>query len=198
MLYKITRYFFLPIYRPEEGILSLSSEKNKVLYAVLIFLFLGIIYTISVQIAYTKGLGASVNPFIKIPAEDYYYWQRFYQIPFFFTTSIVFAGIVRLLSVPLKGEGSFEDHFCLFAVAQTFPMFITMWIPETIYFVFHEQTSVVPLWVDIVRQIIGILWALIIMVAGVSIIEKMKWYVSMFIVLLSAIPVIGLMVIFIR
>jgi hypothetical protein len=194
----IFRFFLLPAYKPVSGIRELRDSKKKVLYAVLLFLFLGIIYTITVQLGYMKGLGASVEPFIKIPAEDYYRWQRFYQIPFFFITSIVFAGTARLLAVPFSGAGSFEDHFCLFAVAQTLPMFITMWVPETIYFLFYSSTSVVPVWVDIVRQIVGIVWPLVIMVTGIAITEKIKWYLAAVITLVAAIPTVSLMVIFIR
>jgi hypothetical protein len=194
----LTRFFLLPIYQPLSGMEELIAHKKKVLYAVLIFLFLGIIYTLSVQLAYQKGLGANVEPFIKIPAGEYYFWQRFYQIPFFFLTSIVFAGLVRLLALPIGGEGSFEDHFCLFCVAQTLPMFLTMWLPETIYFVFFSQASIAPLWFDISRQVLGIIWPLAIMVLGIVIIEKIPWYASLLITLIAAIPVVGLMVIFIR
>jgi hypothetical protein len=159
---------------------------------------LGVAYTVSVQLAYSKGLGAKVQPFIKIPADDYYYWQRFFQIPFFFITSVVFAGIARLLSAILKGQGKFEDLFCLFCVAQTLPMILTMWIPETILFIFFPDQSIHPLWLDAARQILGMLWLMFIMVLGISIIEKIKWLYSVLVMVLSAIPVTALMIIFIR
>lgn len=198
MLRYLLRFFFLPAYRPIVGIRELAGCNKKLAYAVVIFLFLGIIYTISVQIAYMKGLGANVEPFIKIPADEYYRWQRFYQIPFFFLTSILFAGLVRLLSVPFSGKGTFEDHFCLFAVAQTFPMFVTMWVPETVCFVFFSSATLLPVWVDVARQIAGIVWPLVVMVIGISMIERIRWYVSSGITLLAAVPVTALMVIFIR
>jgi hypothetical protein len=198
LLNKIIKYFFLPVYRPVSGMHDLIQDNRKIGYSILIFLFLGIIYTFSVQLAFMKGLGANVEPFIKIPAVEYYYWQRFYQIPFFFLTSIIFAGLVRLLSITFSGKGTFEDHFCLFCVVQTFPMLITMWLPETIYFVFFNQATIFPGWVDITRQIIGILWPLILMVIGIMIIEKIKWYAATLTTLISSIPIIALMVIFIR
>jgi len=195
---ELLRFFLLPIFQPIKGIQLLLENKRKITYSVLIFLFLGIIYTISVQLAYMKGLGANVEPFIKIPANEYYFWQRFYQIPFFFITSIIFAGTVRLLSIAFSGKGRYEDHFCIFAIAQTFPMFITMWVPETIYFVFFSKATVMPVWFDISRQIIGILWPLIIMILGISIIEKIKWYHSLLVTLIASVPTVLLMVIFIR
>jgi hypothetical protein len=83
------RFFLLPIYKPLAGITELVANKRKISYSIVIFLFLGIIYTFSVQAALMRGFGAQVEPFIKIPAEDYYFWQRFFQIPFFFITSII-------------------------------------------------------------------------------------------------------------
>lgn len=194
----LLRFFLLPVYQPIKNIHLLVKSKKKITYSVLIFLFLGIIYTISVQLAYMKGLGASVEPFIKIPAKNYYFWQRFYQIPFFFMTSIIFAGTVRLLSVMFSGAGRYEDHFCIFAIAQTLPMFVTMWIPETIYFIFFSKATVMPIWFDVSRQIIGIVWPLIITVSGISIIENIKWYQSLFISLIASVPTVLLMVLFIR
>ncbi len=195
---KLLRYFLLPAYRPAGGIKALLTDRRRVLYAVLIFLFLGAIYTVSVQLAYMRGIGAAVEPFLKIPAIDYYYWQRFFQIPFFFVTSIVFAGTVRLVSMCLGGKGSFEDIFSVFCVAQTFPMFLTMWIPETVGFVFFPGQSIFPVWIDVARQITGILWPLAVMVMGISTAERIKWYYSAIITLIAAVPLTTLMIVFIR
>ena len=192
------RFFLLPAYQPVQGIYELMGHRHKMRYSILIFLFLGIIYTFSVQLAYSKGLGASVEPFLRIPAEEYYFWQRWYQIPFFFLTSILFAGIVRLVAMGFSGKGTFEDLFCLFCVAQTLPMFLTMWLPETIFFAFFEEATIAPVWVDVGRQILGILWPLVIMVVGISIIEKIQWHLSALATIIAAIPITTLMVIFIR
>ena len=195
---RILKYFILPIYRPRNAIHVLISDENKIAYSSLVFLFLGVIYTFSVQLAYTKGLGANVEPFLKIPASEYYYWQRFYQIPFFFITSILTAGVFRLLSNLFHGKGDFEDHYCLYCVAQTFPMFLTMWIPETIYFLFFNQATIMPVWFDVSRQVLGIIWPLAIMALGISMIERIKWHSAVLISILGAIPAVSLMIVFIR
>lgn len=196
---ELIRFFLLPIYKPLNGINKLIENRRKLSYAIIIFLFLGIIYTFSVQAALMRGFGAQVEPLIKIAAEDYYYWQRFFQIPFFFITSIIFAGTVRLLSIPFGGKGAYEDLFALFCVSQTLPMFFTMWLPETIFFfLFTNDTFEINNYIDIARQVIGIVWPLVIMVLGVSIIERIKWCWSTLIVLVAAIPITILMMIFIR
>ena len=195
---RIFHYVILPFYKPNKGIQDLISDEKKILYSSLIFLFLGVIYTFSVQLAYMKGLGASVEPILKIPENEYYYWQRFYQIPFFFITSVLTAGVFRLLSNIFKGVGSFEDHYCVYCIAQTFPMFFTMWVPETIYFVFFGQATVMPNWFDIGRQVLGVLWPLSIMVFGIVKIEKIKLHLAILVSIIGVIPAVSLMVVFIR
>ena len=195
---KLIRFALLPAYRPIQGIRGFLNNPHRLVYGVVIFLFLGAVYTLSVQLAYMQGIGAVVEPFLKIPAAKYYFWQRFWQIPFFFITSIVFAGTVRLLSAMINGKGSFEDIFALFCIAQTLPMFLTMWLPETVGFIFFPGKIIMPLWLDIARQIAGIIWPLIISIAGITMVEKIKWFYSLLFSLIAAIPITLLMVIFIR
>lgn len=194
----LLKFFLLPLYRPLCGLRALLENKRMLIYSVIIFLFLGIIYTISVQLALSRGLGAVVEPFLKIPAKDYYFWQRFWQIPFFFLTSILFAGTVRLLAEFAGGKGSFIQLFSIFAAAQTLPMFLTMWLPETFEFVFFPGGDIYPLWFTIGRQVLGILWPLAITVIGICLAEKIHWLLSILFTLIAAIPMTALMVIFIR
>lgn len=194
---EIIRVFFLPVYKPVKGITLLIRNKKKLAYSVLVFLFLGVIYTISVQLAYIKGIRPSVTPFINIPVENYYYWQRFWQVPLFFVTSIVFTGIVRLFAYTRNGKGNFVDLFCIVSAAQTFPMFITMWVPETIGFIFFSG-SYMPVIVDILRQIIGIIWPLAIIIKGITISEEINLFYSLLFTIIASIPMTVLMVVFIR
>lgn len=194
----LLRFFLLPAYRPVRGIYSLITHPHKVAYSLVIFLVLGILYTLSVHLAYSKGLGAVTVPFLKIPAGEYYFWQRFWQIPFFFLTTILYAGTVRLLAVSVHGTGNFIDLFCLFCVSQTLPMFLTLWLPETILFMFYPGHVINPAWLDVTRQICGTLWPVILTIIGIGIIENIKWYFSILFALIASIPVAGLMVIFVR
>jgi hypothetical protein len=194
----ILRIFALPVYHPVKGLQFLLKNKNRLLYSVLIFLFLGLIYTLSVQLCVMRGIVPGVDPFLKIPVNDYYYWQRFWQIAFFFVTTIVFSGVVRLLSASISGKGRFEDLFCILAVSQTLPMFVTMWLPETFNFIFFPGRNIYPAWLNVGRQVIGIIWPLVITLIGITIAEKIKWYFSVIFTLIGAIPMTVLMIIFIR
>jgi len=195
---RLLSYFFIPIYQPFFSLKQLLNEKQKLSYALVIYLFLGLLYEISVLVAYSRGLGAQLMPFIKIPAEEYYFWQLFFQIPVFIIIAILYAGLSRLLAVTFHGTGSFENLFCLICVAITFPMFFTMWIPESFEFFFFPGRNLFPDLFHWIRQLIGIIWPLIIVSIGLHKIESISWFASIFITLVAFIPCGVLMVLVIR
>lgn len=195
---RLLRYVLIPAYRPADGLDHLLEDRKHLLYGTIIFLFLGIVYTISVQLAVSRGIGPAVEPFLKIPTNRYYLIQRFWQIPFFFVTTIVFAGIVRLLSEIAGGRGSFERLFSVLCIAQTLPMFLTMWLPETIGFLFFPGKAIFPLWLDVARQVAGVVWPLVITVLGIGKSEKIHPAFAVLFTLIAALPMTALMVIFVR
>ncbi len=192
------RYLLAPVYKPVQTLFALLEDMHKIRRATLIFLLLGVLYTLSVQLAYARGYGASVQPFLTIPAADYYAWQRFFQIPLFFVTTILFAGVVRLLSSAAGGRGSFESLYAVLCVTQTLPMLLTMWIPETVNFIFFPLQKIYPDWLDIARQVVGIAWPLVLAAVGVRIIEKIKWRWCVLFTVIASFHMIGLMLVFIR
>ena len=58
----LLRYLFLPIYRPVRHTRTLFQERHMLGYSLIIYLFLGIIYTGTVQIAYMRGFGTVAWP----------------------------------------------------------------------------------------------------------------------------------------
>jgi hypothetical protein len=200
------KYFFIPVFKPKQNIINLLEDKHKIAYSFITFLFLGCIYTITVYIGYQKGFGAVQEPFLKIPAEDYYFWQMFYQIPLFIIIAILFAGTVRLTSLIFKGEGTFEDIFAICCVSLTFPMFLLMWVPESILvFFFDDQRltplggfKIYPMWFDYLRLLAGIIWPIVVIIRGIIISEKLHWLSSTIITLIASIPLTAFMIIFVR
>jgi hypothetical protein len=191
------RYLLIPAYKPSSGIQELVGEKRKLAYGLSIYLFLGILYEVAVYVAYSKGVAPAVAPFLVIPVKDYYLWQLFYQVPFFLLINILFAGIARLLSLAFGGRGSFEDLLCVVCAANTFPMFVTMWLPEMLGFLFFPGRYLFPA-IDTVRQILGILWPIVIAGIGVARVEKIGTPKGVIISFLTFIPLAMLMVVFIR
>jgi hypothetical protein len=202
---RLVRYFILPLYRPQRGLGDLLQEPRRVAYGLLIYLFLGIIYTVSVQMAWARGFGAGVTPFLAIPADRYYSWQRFFQIPFFLVAFITFAGTARLVAAAFRGGGSFENAFALCAVAMTLPMMLTMWVPETIIF-FAAPPGYAPsgawgtVWLlfNIVRQVAGVLWPLVLIGLGLARSERIGGFAAAAATTVAFLPTGALMVIFIR
>ncbi len=202
----LLKYFFIPIYRPKHSMIQLLEDKHKMGYSFSIFLFLGLIYTLTVFIGYKNGFGAVEEPFIKIPAEDYYFWQMFYQIPLFIIIAILFAGTARIIAIPFKGKGAFEDAFSICCISLTFPMFLLLWVPESLLvIIFPDQRltplggfKIYPMWFDYIRVLAGIIWPIVIMIMGITISEKVKWSYSLIITLVASIPLTVLIIIFIR
>jgi hypothetical protein len=170
-----------------------------------LFVALGILYTFSVQMAWMRGFPAGVTPFLAIPADRYYFWQRFYQVPLFLVTFIVFAGTARLVATAFGGRGAFEHLFALCATAMTLPMTITMWIPETVYF-FAAPTGWSPaggwgvVWLvfTIARQVAGMAWPLALIGRGIAASERIGGFGAAVVTTVGFLPAGALMVLFIR
>lgn len=205
-LSQLLSYILLPIHKPNEKLELLIYDQRKVFYGFVSLFLLGILYTITIYIGYRNGFGAVVKPFLAIPAEEYYFWETFFALPVFIIIAIVFSGISRLMSSALKGNGSFENIFSIYCISITFPMFITMWIPESILIILFPSEratalggfNIIPIWLDIFRQITGVIWPLIITIIGIKISEKINWARSIFVAIIAFIPTSLFMVIFIR
>jgi hypothetical protein len=64
------------------------------------------------SIAYARGFGAQLMPFLAIPAECCSFWKRFYQIPLFLAAFIVFSGTTRLVALTCWFSESATGQFC--------------------------------------------------------------------------------------
>jgi|GEM_PF-1277163 len=203
---KLFTYILIPIHKPAERLRQLLEDQRRVLYGFLSLLLLGILYTITIYIGYRNGFGAVVKPFLVIPAEDYYLWETFFALPVFIIIAIVFAGIVRLLALTVNGNGSFEDIFSVYCISITLPMFLTMWLPESTLMIFFPSLratelggfKIIPIWLDILRQVGGVVWPLVITIIGIKRSEQINWRKSILIAIVAFISTALFMVIFIR
>jgi hypothetical protein len=202
---RLLRYFTAPLWRPRARIAELLQDPHRVAGALIIYLFLGFLYTLSVQLAWARGFGAMVMPFLAIPAERHYFWQRFYQVPFFLVAFITFAGTARLVASAFRGSGTFENAFALCAVAMVLPMTLTMWVPETVIF-FAAPPGYAPTgawsipWTvfHLVRQVAGIAWPLVLIAIGLARSERIGLAAAAVVTVTAFMPTGALMVVFIR
>ena len=199
---KVLYYLLIPLVQPIKRTKLLMKETYRVRYASLILLCTGFLYTFTVFILYVKGFPAAVEPFLKIPAEDYYFYELFFALPLFFLLVILYAGTARLIAEFLGGSGSFLELYSFYAIVIVLPLILTMWIPETILSLFaeapQESVSLIPAWIDVPRQLIGVLWPLAVTVMCIRTIEAVTWLKSCIITLTAFIPYAIMMLVFIR
>lgn len=85
-------------------------------------------------------------------------------------------------------------------------MFLTMWLPETVLFLLSNYAQEIQSFqnnpmislIHTARQIVGIVWPLVIIVIGITISEKIKWLPAILVTVVAMLPTAALMVIFIR
>jgi hypothetical protein len=111
-------YYFGIIIRPRRTFDVLVSDSRRLRFGLWAILINIILYTL-VYIFLTIGGGApsSFTPWLAIPAEVYYPYNRFFLAPSMFAGWILAAGVAQLLSRPFSGKGSFEDNLSVFGFA---------------------------------------------------------------------------------
>jgi hypothetical protein len=202
---RLVRYALAPLVRPRKRMRKLLEDPRRVAYALVLLLALGALYTLSVQLAWARGFGATVTPFLAIAPERHYAWQRFYQLPLFLVAIIAFAGTARLVAMAFGGRGRFEDAFAVCAVALTLPMLLTMWVPETVIFI-----AAPPGWAPagawgtvvavfhVARQGAGIAWPLAVIARTLARSERIGGWAAAAVTAVAFLPVAALMAVFIR
>lgn len=108
-------YYFGTILRPRRTFEALLADDRRLKFGLLALLISVVLYTL-VYVFLTIGGGApsSFTPFLAIPKEVYYSYNRFFLAPSMFMGWILAAGVAQLLSRPFAGKGSFEDMLSVF------------------------------------------------------------------------------------
>lgn len=195
-------YFTIPVFRTRTKFEDLFQDRKMLGLSGLILFVIGVMYTVTVYVAYRKGFIAVVEPFVNISAENYYYYETFFTVPVFFGIGILFAGTVRLSANIFGGTGTFEKNFAVLCVSMVFPIFLLMWIPESLsIFILKTQPAhglPIPVWLDILRQSVTMLWFFGISVVGIKISENISWWKSILINFIAFIPTGLMIILFIR
>lgn len=195
-----------PVWSPARRYEAACERPGSLGAAVRLLLVFALMYTFTVAIGYFNGFGAVVEPVLRIPAEEYYAYEAFFALPLFFLLAIVFAGTSRLLAAALGGTAGFEADFVVYAGASVLPVLVTMWLPETVLMVFLPGLraeplggfSFLPVWLDVARQALGIVWTVAISVVGLHVTERLSLLRSAVVGVLSFAVCAGIMLLFIR
>lgn len=104
------QYYYRTPWRPTQTFSELLTDPSRFRfgwYAILINMFL---YTwVYINLTIGGGAPSSFAPWLAIPRESYYFYDRFLLAPSMFICWISAAGLIQLASKPFGGSGSFED-----------------------------------------------------------------------------------------
>jgi hypothetical protein len=108
-------YYLGVILRPRRTFDALMNDSRRLKFGLLALSINAVLYTL-VYIFLSAGGGApsSFTPWLAIPKDVYYYYNRFLLAPSMFGGWVLVAGIAHLLSRPFSGKGSFEDTLSVF------------------------------------------------------------------------------------
>lgn len=71
------------------------------------------------------GAPSSFTPWLAVPKDVYYFYNRFWLAPSMFGCWILAAGVAHLLSKLFSGKGSFEDTLSVFGFGITIATFFS-------------------------------------------------------------------------
>lgn len=164
---------------PQSTARRLVEDPHRLHEGIAACLSMGVLYTISVFVGYLHGFGAVMDPWLPIPARDYYLWETFFTIPAFFLILATAAAITQLVARAFRGQGSFTSTFCVLSLGIALPTFLLMWVPETLVLVLAPQLraeelggfSFMPDWLNVARQIAVPMWACGVWVAAMPVVH---------------------------
>jgi hypothetical protein len=172
-------------------------------------LLISVLYTITVALLAAGGALIMAPAFINLSPENYYFWEIFFAMPVTILGWILAAGFARILSKGAKGSGTYEGTLAAFGFAVAVPMFVT-WIMETVFAIvlllgtkqeeFMALSAQPGFWQYFVfaYQAVAVLWMLVLVMIGVGVSQKLRWWKAAIIGLLTTILFMVIMIIFIR
>jgi hypothetical protein len=113
-------YYLGTLLRPRRTFDILMTDSRRLKFGLLALSINALLYTF-VYIFLTIGNGApsSFTPWLAIPKDVYYSYNRFILAPSMFGCWILAAGVAQLLSRLVSGKGSFEDTLSAFGFGIT-------------------------------------------------------------------------------
>jgi hypothetical protein len=163
---------------------------------VVCWVFISVIDGVVAFVGGLNGIGAYTEPSLRVPADTYYLWMGPLTPAIYLLHFVVLSGLIQLGSQLVGGRGRFEDTFTVVSLTFFLPVFLTMWVPETPYLVFFPECQrdaagglgYLPAWLDAGRQVIGVVWILVILTLAVSSVQSVGPSRSLALTLLASIP----------
>ncbi len=203
MVKKISHYFYTFVINPSKATEEIAQDKSGLwagLWWVIIFC---LCYSVTVFICYLLGHTPVSKPLLPVPPEKWYLVQTFTTLPVGLAGFLAYSGLAYILCKASGGKADFDRTFASQAFTLFIPTFIFMWIPETLiapFLISHGMHAVPwPDWVENLRIfVLPFIWMFTISTIALSKIHDIGWWKALFIVIISSIPMGGIMAVFIR
>ena len=117
-------YLIGTLISPGKTFKLLIKDNRKLKFGLIAISINALVYTI-IYVFLTLGGGApsSFDPWLAVPKDVYYSYNRFWLAPSMFGCWILAAGVAHLLSKLFSGKGSFEDTLSVFGFGFTIATF---------------------------------------------------------------------------
>jgi hypothetical protein len=108
-------YYFGTILRPGRTFTALLADERRLRFGLYAILINVVLYTLVYVFLSAAGAApSSFTPWLAIPEQVYYQYDRFILAPSMLMCWILAAGIAQLVSRAFSGKGSFEDMLSVF------------------------------------------------------------------------------------
>ncbi len=148
---------------------------------------LGVLYSLTVAALQAGGAEPVVKPALPIARHRYYFWLTFLTIPTFAAIWLAWSQTAHAAARALGGRGTVEDTRTALGVALALPIFITMWVPETVMALVlvtgRSSWAGMRSWGErgfglrfhLLRQVLGGLWMLALATVAMRQVHGLSW-----------------------
>jgi len=211
---KLLEFFkicFKTLFTPTKAVIRLENSKNKRLYGLSTSFVVLMLYTLTTIFCWISNVSVSWAPILPINPNEYYFYQIFFGIPIGILTWLIFTIICFLFSKRYNNELKFNDLFYTLSFPFNITMLPLMWTTETIlilsfpnlwnanpYLFFPFQIALIYEIYRYLYLILTMIWALLSITLFIKYINKDSFLKSFTITIVSYLPALLFMMLFIR
>ena len=196
--------FAATIAHPRRSFEALEHDPHASRHGALALLIVSSVYTAILAVFIMRGYPAAAPSALGLPAEQHYGLQIWYQVPLFFLSTSLTAGLLVLLAQLASRPSTFAVAFARIALATAIPFGLTTMLVEVAIALLLSVGVLEPkatlawltgegAWFASLYQLIGVFWLTALVVTAVKVTVRRGWIVStiagLFLVVTYAIPI---------
>jgi len=114
---------------PKAFVKKLTADPQAISIGFRNVFVIAVLYDIAILLWALGSEGLTMPPFLRIPEEQYYFYELIFIIPVFIITWLLASGIAYVISRALSGKGSFDAILGSFGVSMAVSSYFTL-IPD--------------------------------------------------------------------